>query len=109
MAMPDLSFARPEDIGFDATRLQRAFDLLQMWTAKDQVPGATLCVGRRGRVVEPRFFGRMTPGEKTPLPGNALFLIASITKPVVVGALLQLVERGQLTLEDRVATYVPRF
>lgn len=107
--MPDPSFARPEDIGFDPTRLQRAFDLLETWTAKDQVPSGTLCVGRRGRVVEPRFFGRLSSGDKTPLPRNALFLIASITKPVVAGGVMLLVERGQLALDDRVSRHVPRF
>jgi len=108
--MPDLTFARAEDIGFDALRLQRAFDLLESWTAKDQIPGAALCVGRRGRVVEPRFFGRLRPEAAAPaMPRDSLFLIASPTKPIVVGAAMLLVERGQIALEDTVARYVPRF
>lgn len=94
---------------FDSPRLDAAFNLLDAWTAKGLVPAATLCVGRRGRVVEPRFFGRLHPDAMSPLPANSLFLIASITKPVVVGAVMLLVERGQLTLEDRVSRFVPRF
>src|SRR5581483_8337581 len=108
--MPELSFAKPQEIGFDAARLRRAYDLLQSWADQDMLPAATLCVGRRGRVLEPRFFGRKNIDAKgPPIQKDALFLIASITKPVVVGAVMLLVERGQLALEHRVATYVPKF
>jgi CubicO group peptidase (beta-lactamase class C family) len=40
---------------------------------------------------------------------DALFLVASITKPVTVTAVMLLVERGRLTLEDKVARFVPAF
>lgn len=103
------AYAPPRDIGFDGARLQRAYDVLQQWVDKDQIPAAALCVGRRGRVVEPRLFGRQRPGQEARIRPDALFLTASITKPVTVTALMLLVERGLLTLEDRVARHVPRF
>lgn len=40
---------------------------------------------------------------------NRIFLIASITKPIVATAIMQLVERGRLLIEDPVATYIPEF
>ena len=108
--MPGIPAARPEAIGFDSGRLDRAFDLLKKWTDEDRVPAAALCVGRRGRMVEPRFFGRHKPEAGSPaLKPDALFLVASITKPVTVTAAMMLVERGLLSLEDRVTTYVPAF
>jgi CubicO group peptidase (beta-lactamase class C family) len=108
--MPNLPLARPETIGLDPTRLQRVYDLLQRWTDADKLPAAALCVGRRGRTVEPRFFGRLRPEPKAvPLPKDALFLLASPTKPVTVAAAMLLIERGQLTLEDKVAGIVPHF
>ena len=108
--MDRLSFARPQDIGLDADQLQRAGELLQRWCDADHLPAAALCVGRKGSVVEPRFFGRMRPDKDSPaLRKDALFLIASITKPVTVTAVMMLVERGELTLSDPVAKFVPRF
>ncbi len=104
-----LPLDKPEAVGFDAARLQRAYDLLQKWADADKVPAAALCVGRRGRLVEPRFFGRQRPGVNARLSEDALFLIASLTKPVTVAAAMLLVERGELTLEDRVATIIPQF
>src|SRR5437762_535890 len=108
--MDHLPFARPEDVGLDADRLRRAGDLLQRWCDADHLPAAALCVGRKGGVVEPRFFGRMRPDKDSPaLRKDALFLVASITKPITVTAVMMLVERGELTLSDRVAKFVPRF
>jgi CubicO group peptidase (beta-lactamase class C family) len=83
---------------------------LQRWADTDKVLGATLCVGRHGRIVEPRFFGKHRNAAGSPaMPRDALFLVASITKPVTVTAAMMLVERGELALEDRVAAYVPAF
>jgi CubicO group peptidase (beta-lactamase class C family) len=108
--MPTVPIARPEAIGIDPDRLQRAFDLAQSWVKTDKVPALGLCVGRHGRMVEPRFFGRQRPEADAPaLRPDALFLVASITKPVTVTAAMMLVERGELTLEDRVAAFVPQF
>lgn len=108
--MSGLPIAKAEEIGFIPDRLRRACDLLERWVKEDKVPAATLCVGRKGKMVEPRFFGRQRPdADAPPLRKDALFLTASITKPVTVTALMMLVERGEMRLEDRVADYVPRF
>jgi CubicO group peptidase (beta-lactamase class C family) len=108
--MPAVPIANPEAIGIDPQRLERAYRILQRWVETDRVPAAALCVGRRGRMVSPRLFGRQRPEAKAPaLRDDALFLIASITKPVTATAAMLLVERGQLALHDRVADFVPAF
>jgi CubicO group peptidase (beta-lactamase class C family) len=108
--MATLPIANPETIGLDPARLQRASALLQRWVDTDRVPAATLCVGRNGRLVQPRFFGKQRPEQGSPpLREDALFLIASITKPVTATAVMLLVERGQIALQDRVADFVPAF
>ena len=107
-----LPHAAPEEIGLDPRRLQAAYDLLEKWTTgRDApVPGGAVLVGRNGKIVAPRFFGRMGPEPDAPaIRKDAMFLLASITKPVTyVGAML-LVERGLLNLTDRVTRYVPEF
>ena len=47
--MAPLPMARPADAGFDANRLQKAYDLLKHWTETDRVPAAGLAIGRKGR------------------------------------------------------------
>jgi len=64
----------------------------------------------QGRVVEPHFFGRQRPEKDAPpLRKDAMFLVASITKPVTVTGVMMLVERGEITLSDKVSKFVPRF
>jgi CubicO group peptidase (beta-lactamase class C family) len=87
-------------MGLDRERLTRAQDLLAEWVASGLMPAAALCVGRDGAMAEPRVFGA---------PPDSLFLVASLTKPVTAAAVMMLVERGTLVLDDRVADYIPEF
>src|SRR4051794_32092128 len=108
--MPGIPVARPEGIGFDAGRFARITATLKKWCDEDKLPAAGFCVGRRGRMTEPELFGKRSHEAGSPaLASDALFLVASITKPVTVTAAMMLVERGLLSLEDRVTTYVPAF
>jgi CubicO group peptidase (beta-lactamase class C family) len=108
--MQDPFANRAEEIGFDPARLAEAFALVQRLVDTDVWPAAGLCVGRRGRLLPPLLVGRQRPATGSPLLcRDALFLVASITKPVLTAAGLQLVERGRLTLQDRVIDHIPEF
>src|SRR6516164_2625086 len=108
--MPNTPLTRAEEIGLSSERLQNVYDLLEQAVRADKLPGAVLCVGRRGGVLEPRFFGRQRPDAGAPaLRKDALFLVASITKPVTAIAVMLLLERGRITLEDPVVEWVPKF
>jgi CubicO group peptidase (beta-lactamase class C family) len=100
----------PEAIGLEPRRLERAFDLLEHLVGSGKILSGAICVGRRAGWVAPRAFGKRStrPGSPAISP-ETLFLIASITKPVTVTAAMILVERGLLTLDDRVADHVPDF
>src|ERR1051325_7883171 len=105
--MAEITIAKPESLGIDPAAVRRADDLVQRWVMTDRIPAAGWCIGRRGRMIEPRLVGRQRPAKDAPaLRKDALFLVASITKPVTVTAVMMLLERGQLALDDRVAEYV---
>jgi CubicO group peptidase (beta-lactamase class C family) len=103
---------KPEDIRIDPRRLQVAYDLMETWTAgrNAAVPGGAVLVGRFGKTVAPRLFGRQGPeADAEPIRRDAMFYMASVTKPVIYTAAMMLVERGRLNLNDRVTRYVPEF
>jgi CubicO group peptidase (beta-lactamase class C family) len=105
-----LKIAEPTDIGLCPERLNLAYELLEQWAHEDQLPGAGLAVGRRERMVQPRVFGRLRPTLDSPaMPEDAIFLIASISKPITCTAVMMLVERGELTVGDKVTRFVPEF
>ena len=111
-AKAGLPQVNPADIGIDPKQLQVAYDLMEKWTTgKDAaVPGGAILVGRDGKVVAPRFFGRQGPeADAEPLRKDAMFYLASVTKPVIYMAAMRLVERGMLNLSDRVIRYIPEF
>jgi N-acyl-D-amino-acid deacylase len=67
-----------------------------------ELPGAALAVARNGRLVYARGFGYADRSAKEVVRPEALFRIASISKPITAVAILQLVERGRLKLNDPV-------
>ena len=110
--MPSLPHARPAELGLDEHRLQSAYDRLDEWTSGKEppVPGGAILVGRHGKMLEPKLFGRQGPeAGAPPIRRDAIFLLASITKPVVYAGALMLVERGLLNLTDPVTRYIPDF
>jgi CubicO group peptidase (beta-lactamase class C family) len=107
-----LPHVKPEDIGLDPKQLRVAYDLMEKWTTgKDApVPGGAILVGRHGKVVAPRFFGRQGPEpDAGPIRRDAMFYLASVTKPVIYMGAMLLVERGRLNLSDKVTRYLPEF
>ncbi len=103
---------KPEDIGLDPKQLKVAYDLMEKWTTgRDApVPGGAILVGRNGKTVAPRFFGRQGPEKDAePIRKDAMFYLASVTKPVICMGAMLLVERGQLNLSDKVTRYIPEF
>ena len=91
-------------------QLERTCATLDRWCAQDKICGAGLAVGGSDGTKFLRMFGRhgVAPDSK-PMPPDAIFLVASITKPIVCTALLMLVERGELMLSDPVVRFVPEF
>ena len=74
--------------------------------AKD-VPGVVALVTNRERVLYKGAFGVADVATSRPLTSDALFRIASMTKPVTSVALMQLVEQGRLGLDDPAEKYLP--
>jgi N-acyl-D-amino-acid deacylase len=81
-----------------------SFDKMMIQFLKNHphVPGAALAVARDGKIVYSRGFGFADGDHKHPVQPNSQFRIASVTKPLTAVAILQLVERGKLKLDDKV-------
>ncbi len=79
-----------------------AFDELLLAVLTDnQVPGAALAITKDGKLIYARGFGWADPAAKEKVLPTALFRIASVSKPITAVAILLLVERGKLKLDDR--------
>ena len=73
------------------------------------IPGVTAAVVRDGRVIYEGAFGVRRLGGDAKLTPDHVFHFASVSKPFVATAIVQLAERGMLGLEDRVTEHLPYF
>ena len=105
-ARPAAGTVRP-----DAATLAPAFAEVERWIARGAFPGAVLAVGRGDAPPVVRAFGRLSsaPGAP-PMPADALFDLASLTKVVgTTSAAALLYDHGLLKLDVPVASYLPAF
>ncbi|MDP1799487.1 MAG: serine hydrolase domain-containing protein [Planctomycetaceae bacterium] len=93
----------------DEQRWQTALDLARGWVTTRKVPAITVITGTRDRMHGPVSFGSLRVDEHCPLPVRPIYLVASITKPLVGLGALRLIEQGRLTLSDRVVDFLPTF
>jgi methyl acetate hydrolase len=74
---------------------------------RKDVPGVVALISDRERVLYQGAFGVADVATGRPLTTDALFRIASMTKPITSVALMQLIEQGRLGLEDPAEKYLP--
>jgi N-acyl-D-amino-acid deacylase len=87
----------------DTSEEFRPLDELMLRVIRDEdVPGAALAVARQGKLMYARGFGERDREEKLPVLPTSLFRIASLSKPITAVAILQLAEKEELDLDDRV-------
>lgn len=106
-----LSVASPESVDMDSRRLARIDTIVERYIAEEAIPGAVVGVMRHGKVVYRKAFGkRQVVAADEDMTLDTRFDLASLTKPVAVAtSVMQLVERGDITLGDRVDKYIPKF
>jgi CubicO group peptidase (beta-lactamase class C family) len=88
-------------LGATAEPVEAAIKLIQTEVAAGKVESAVLQV-QRGSSITTRAFGRANSAD-------AIFLIASITKPMTATGIMILADRGELKLSDPVRKFIPEF
>jgi CubicO group peptidase (beta-lactamase class C family) len=97
----------PEDVGFSSSRLRRIGVALRREVEAGLLPGAVVGIMRAGHLVHLEAIGYRDPARAEPLASDAVFSIASMTKPLTSVAILQLFEEGRVLLTDPVAKHLP--
>jgi CubicO group peptidase (beta-lactamase class C family) len=93
----------------DECRWQAAVNLAAGWVADGRAPAVTFVTGSRFKISPVVSLGSQRAHSFQPLPDTPIYLVASITKPIVAAAALLLIERGRLALGDRATDYLPEF
>src|SRR5204862_3787071 len=100
---------KPEDVGLSWERLQRITQLNQHYIDDKQLSGVVSVVARRGRIAYFEAQGAMDLDAHAAMRRDAIFRIASMSKPVTGVAIMMLMEEGRLRLTDPVSRFIPEF
>ena len=108
-AAEDVVVAKPESVGMSSERLARIDDFVQEYIDTDRIAGAVTLVARKGKVVHFEAQGWRDRESGVPMTRDTIFVLMSMTKPVVSAALMMLFEEGKFLLDDPIAKWIPEY
>lgn len=99
--------ARAGDV--DRAKLGEIHARMQKFVDEGELAGAVTVVGRSSGILNLDAVGFQSLESKKPMPKDAIFRIASMTKPITSVGVMILVDEGKLKIEDPVEKYLPEF
>ena len=93
--------------GMSRERLARIGPVMKQQVEKGMFPGAVTLIARHGQIVHFEAHGFLDSAKTRPMTKDAIFRLASMTKPIVTVAAMMMVEQGTLKLNDPIATWLP--
>jgi CubicO group peptidase (beta-lactamase class C family) len=108
---PNLAVVAPDAVGFDPAALSQIDEVVAAGITEGEMPGAVVLVARHGRVAWLKAYGqRVVEPEPIEMTTDAVFDLASITKPVATAtSVMLLIESGQIGIDDPVSRHIPEF
>ncbi|MFY0690067.1 MAG: beta-lactamase family protein [Cyclobacteriaceae bacterium] len=102
-------FALPEEVGMSSDSLANIESMVMEFVETKKFPGAVTLIAKDGKIIYESEIGWADSAQTVPYRKNHLFRMASMTKPVVSVAAMQLIEAGKIKLNDPVSKYIPSF
>jgi CubicO group peptidase (beta-lactamase class C family) len=82
---------------------------MQAFVDAKEIAGAVTVVGRKDGIVDFQAIGSLDLTAGKPMSRDAIFRIASMTKPITAMAVMILAEEGKLSVDDPVEKHLPEF
>ena len=103
----ELPVTAPEDVGVSPERLQRVSDTMQRYIDDGLLAGTISLIARDGEVIHLESQGWRHKETGAEMTDDSIFVIMSMTKPIVSTALMMLYEEGRFLLTDPVSDWIP--
>jgi CubicO group peptidase (beta-lactamase class C family) len=104
-----LPAASPKRLGFSPERLERLHKAVQAYIDEGKHAGAISIIVRDGKIADFATYGYRDLEAKTPMTPDTICRVYSMSKVITSAAVMQLVERGEISLTDPVSKYIPEF
>ena len=105
----ELPTAKPEDMGVSSEKVAKLSEFMQSLVDDGKIAGGVTMMARHGKVIHLESVGWSDLASKKPMTSDAIFRIASMTKPITTLAIMMLWEQGKLDLDDPVSKFIPEF
>ena len=93
--------------GFSTEKLVEFNTYIQDEIDAENIAGAEVLIAQNDVIAWQEIFGKRNMKTTAPLNKNSIYYIQSMTKPLISVAIMQLVEKGMIGLEDPVHMYIP--
>lgn len=103
----NLPIAAPELTGVSSERLQRLPAAMQRYIDANKLAGTVSLIARNGRVIHVQSQGWKNKETGEEMTDDTIFVIMSMTKPIVSTALMMLYEEGYFLLTDPITDWIP--
>lgn len=105
-----LYFGEPSDVNSSYAQLQKIDHIIREAIRDSVFPGAVAAVVKDGNLIYNKAFGYFDYDKLQEVRSNTPYDLASITKIMATTtAIMHLVDRGLLSLDDKVGTYIDRY
>lgn len=101
--------AKAESVDMSSEGLSRIDEVMQEHIDAGNIQGSVTIVARRGKVVHFSALGEMNVEKGRAMESDAIFRMASSTKPVLGVAAMMMIEAGLMSPSDPVSKYIPEF
>jgi CubicO group peptidase (beta-lactamase class C family) len=105
--LPLLSFSQDILEGIDLSKLNKIEDFIDIEIENKKIAGAEFLLARNEAVVSHIAVGFSNLKTKEKLIKNSIYFIQSMTKPIISVAIMQLYERGLISLDENIEKYIP--
>ena len=91
----------------DVSKLQDFEIYLNEEIRNNKAAGIEALIYHKGEIVWHEAYGYSSLQDNLPLEKNSIYYIQSMTKPIMSVAIMQLIEKGKLRLDDNASKYYP--
>lgn len=99
----------PAKLGFEPAKLSLIDRQMKELIAEQKVIGCAALIYKDGQIAYSKIWGQRNKKEELPVEADTIWRIYSMSKPVTSVAVMQLVERGKIGLDDPASKYLPEF
>ena len=108
-SLDKFQFATPKEVGMISDSLVKIDKMVMDFVDAKKYPGAVTLIAKNGKIIYESEVGWSDSLRTEPYRKDHLFRMASMTKPIVSVAAMQLIEQGKLNLDDPVGKYINSF